>query len=150
MEPEIVVIVVFSLVIFAGFLISFMSLRYRARILEMAHRERLAMIERGLQPTDLPPLAHHQDPQLRRSARSSKLLSAGIFIVGLGLAIAFLIGFASREPEVAVGVGGAIVVLGVSLIVSAMVVRGVGGPESGSSTAGSSRDDRSFPRTPSV
>ena len=149
MDPEVVVIVVFSLVMFAGFLISFVSLRYRARILEMAHRERLAMIERGLAPSELPPLTY-QDAHVHRSARSSKLLSAGIVIVGLGLAIAFLVGFASREPEVAVGVGGAIVVLGVSVIVTSLVVRGAGGPEFGSPSTGSPRDDRSFPRTPSA
>lgn len=130
MDPETAVVIAFSLIVGAGVLFSFASLRYRARVLEMAHRERLAMIERGLTPSEIPPLSY-QDPEMRRSARSSKLLSAGIVIVGLGLAIALLIGFASREAEIAVGVGGAIVVLGVSMIVTAIVVRGSGGPEFG-------------------
>jgi hypothetical protein len=149
MDPETAVVIAFSLIVGAGVLFSFASLVYRARILEMAHRERLAMIERGLTPSDIPPLTY-QDPHLRRSARSSRLLSAGIVIVGLGLAIGFLIGFASREAEIAVGVGGAIVVLGVSLIVTAIVVRGGSGPEFDSQPPGLPRDDRSGPKPPSV
>ena len=129
MELEfVIIIVVFSVIASGGVLVILASLWHRARLLEMAHRERLAMIERGLAPSELPPLTD-RNSQVRRSARSSRLLSAGIVIVGLGLAIAFLIGFASSEPEIAVGVGGAIVVLGISLIVTAIVVRGAMGPE---------------------
>lgn len=149
MGPEAVIIIVFSVIASCGVLVILASLWLRARLLEMAHRERLAMIERGLAPSDIPSLTY-QDPQLRRSARSSKLLSAGIVIVGLGLAIALLIGFASREGEIAVGVGGAIVVLGISLIVTAIVVRGGGGPEFDTPSSGLSRDDRSVPKPPPV
>lgn len=149
MEPELVIIIVFSVIAGGGVLVILASLWHRARLLEMAHRERLAMIERGLAPSELPPLTY-QDPHIRRSARSSKLLSAGIVIVGLGLAIALLIGFASREAEIAVGVGGAIVVLGVSLIVTAIVVRGGGGLEFGPPPPPSARDDRSLPKPPAI
>jgi hypothetical protein len=149
MEPEVVIIIVFSVIASCGVLVILVSLWLRARLLEMAHRERLAMIERGLAPSELPPL-NYQNAQVRRSARSSRLLSAGIVIVGFGLAIAFLIGFASREAEIAVGVGGAIVVLGVSLIVTAIVVRGGSGPEPGSPPPALSRDDQSLPKPPTV
>jgi peptidoglycan/LPS O-acetylase OafA/YrhL len=148
MLPELIVLIVFALIIGAGLIVVFSSLWHRARILEMAHRERLAMIERGIALSEIPPLTY-QDPQLRRSGRSSRLLSAGIVIVGLGLAVALLIGFASRAPEIALGVGGAIVVLGVSLIVTAIVVRGGSGPEF-EPPPGSPRDDRSFPKPPPI
>jgi uncharacterized protein DUF6249 len=127
MEPEIVIIIVFSVLASCGVLVILVSLWLRARVLEMAHRERLAMIERGLATSELPPLAY-QNAQVRRSARSSKLLSAGIVNVGLGLALAVLIGFTSREPDIALGVGGAFAVLGTSFIVLAMVLRAGGGP----------------------
>ena len=95
----------------------------RTKVLEMAHRERLALIERGIMPAgDLD--THQQAVRAQRTARSNKRLSAGVFIVGLGLGLATLIAFASREPEVAIGVGGAIAVVGASLIVTALLVHG--------------------------
>jgi hypothetical protein len=149
MPSELVVIIVFALIIGAGLIVVFSSLWHRARILEMAHRERLAMIERGLAPSEVPPLTY-QDPQRRRSARSSKLISAGIINVGLGLALALLIGITSGAPEIAVGVGGAIMVLGITLIVTAMVVRAGGSAELELPPPGAPRDDQSLPKPPSV
>jgi hypothetical protein len=115
----------------------------------MAHRERLAKIERGQAPSEVPPHTY-QDPRRLRSARSSKLISAGIINVGLGLALALLIGITSGAPEIAIGVGGAIMVLGITLIVTAMVVRAGGSAELESPPPGSPRDDRSLPKPPSV
>ena len=43
-------------------------------------------------------------------------------IVGLGLGLAVLLGFAVRQPEMAVGVGGAVAIVGAALIVTALVV----------------------------
>jgi hypothetical protein len=106
--------------IIGGVVIVVAGMRHRARMMEMAHRERLAMIERGLTPPPELSAAY----QARPAARSNRLLSFGIVIVGLGLGLAMLIGFASREPEIAVGVGGAIVVLGAAFIVTALVVHG--------------------------
>lgn len=152
MNPEALVTVVFSILIGAGVLIVFTGMRHRTRILEMAHRERLAMIERGLVPPAELTASVYEEAKGRRSARSSKLLSAGIVIVGLGLGLAMLIGFASREPEVAVGVGGAVVILGAAMIVTAIVVR-PSAEEERSGSAPSSRpgvDRKSFPSDPSL
>jgi hypothetical protein len=122
-EPAAVALV-FCFMIVGGVILVYAGLRYRTRILEMAHRERLAMIERGLTPVgDLDGTAQ-QVAKAQRTARSNKLLSAGIFIVGLGLGLATLIAFASREPEIAIGIGGAIAVVGGSLIVTAVLVHG--------------------------
>ena len=121
-EPAAVALV-FCFMIVGGVILVYAGLRHRTKILEMAHRERLAMIERGLTPVgDLDGTA--QVAKAQRTARSNKLLSAGIFIVGLGLGLATLIAFASREPEIAVGIGGAIAVVGGSLIVTAVLVHG--------------------------
>src|SRR5688500_3217773 len=103
MDPETATVLVFSLVIVGGLSVVIAGMRHRTKVLEMAHRERLAMIERGLvPPTELPP-SPSQESQLGRTARSNRLLSGGILIMGFGLAIAMLIGFASRESEIAVG-----------------------------------------------
>jgi len=118
MEERTLVFWLFTFVIAGGVFLIVQALKYRQKILEMAHRERLAMIERGLRPaggpvTDLAPAG--------AKARSSRMMSGGIVVVGLGLAIAMVIGFASGEPDIAVGIGGAIAVLGAAFIVTAYV-----------------------------
>jgi hypothetical protein len=123
MTPEVTLATVFIALILAGVLTIIFGMRHRAKVLEMVHRERLAMIERGLvPPTELPTSPYDQYTQRDRAKRSNRMLSVGIVIVGLGLAIAMLIGFASREPDIAAGVGGAIAVLGAAFIVTALVV----------------------------
>ena len=123
MTPEVTLASVFVSLIVAGVFTIIAGMRHRARVLEMVHRERLAMIERGLvPPTEQPTSPYDQYTQRDRAKRSNRMLSVGIVIVGLGLAIAMLIGFASREPRIAAGVGGAIVVLGLAFIVTALVV----------------------------
>ena len=51
------------------------------------------------------------------------MMSGGIVIVGFGLALATVIGFASREPEIAVGIGGAVAILSAAFIVTAYVTQ---------------------------
>ena len=120
MDPETALALTFSLVILAGAGIIIAGMRFRSRAMEMAHRERLAMIERGMAPPgDLGP-AYEE----KQSSRGSKSMSIGIVIMGLGLALAVLIGFASREPEIAIGVGGAIAVVGFAFVVTSIVVHG--------------------------
>jgi uncharacterized membrane protein YidH (DUF202 family) len=124
MQPESVIALVFSFLIGGGVIIVYSGMRHRTKVLEMMHRERLAMIERGMTPPGELEGTAQQVVKAQRTARSNRLLSAGIVIVGLGLGLATLIAFASREPEVAIGVGGAIAVVGASLIVTALLVHG--------------------------
>ncbi|MGH9176677.1 MAG: hypothetical protein ACRD1H_20070, partial [Vicinamibacterales bacterium] len=103
MSAETSIGLVFGLLIVGGVFIVIAGMRHRTKVLEMVHRERLAMIERGGTPVgDLEALSAAESPT-RRSARSNRLLSAGIVIVGLGLGLATLIGFTGGEPEIAVG-----------------------------------------------
>jgi hypothetical protein len=127
MGPEAAITLVFGVAVIGGVLVVIAGMRHRARILEMAHRERLAMIERGLTPPVDVVQAYRDQP----SARGRRLLSAGIVVVGLGLALGMLIAFASREEEIAVGVGGAIAVMGAAFIATALVIRSMSGPEQG-------------------
>jgi hypothetical protein len=150
MNPDTAVAVVFIMLIGAGVLIVFTGMRHRTKILEMAHRERLAMIERGLVPPAELTASVYEETRVRRSARSSKLLSAGIVIVGLGLGLAMLIGFASGQPEIAAGVGGAVVILGVAMIVTAVVVRPSPEEDVSASVSRPGVDRKSFPSDPSV
>jgi len=110
---------VFSLGLFAGVFIIYMGLRQRSMQLEMQHKERMAMIERGQVP-----LLAHEPGRPGRSGGGSRSMSIGIIIVGLGLAMMTLISVAGESPEVGIGVGGSIAILGAAFIVRNLFVPG--------------------------
>ena len=119
MEPELVAFL-FVLAMLSGVFIVYQGLRQRGMQLEMEHRERMAMIEKGSIPIE--PVS------VRRSiasgqVRSSRSLSGGIIVVGLGLALMTIISIAGDSPEVGIGVGGAIAVLGGAFIVHSVVTK---------------------------
>jgi hypothetical protein len=124
MSSETVVFWIFLIVIIAGVAVIIAGMQHRTKVIEMAHRERLAMIERGHQ---LGAEAHLNPPVARtRATRSGRLLTAGIALVGLGLGLGVLLGFAAGETEIAFGLGGAIAVIGATFIVAAYVVQDPG------------------------
>jgi hypothetical protein len=101
----------------------------RSRLHELAHRERLAMIERGLVPPvelqggvlDLP--AGQAAGGIAATPRAaSRFRSAGVLLVGLGVAVATILAFAAGQPSLAVGIGGAIVAIGAAMIINAALV----------------------------
>ena len=114
----------FMVAMFCGVFVIFLAMRQRSEMLERQHRERMAMIERGQIP--LP----DQTSVRRGSGASSRSLSLGIIVVGLGLALMTIISVAGGTPDVGIGIGGAIVILGASFIVRSFVVR----PESQNSS----------------
>ena len=109
---------------FLGVFIVYMGLKQRSQQLEMQHRERMAMIERGQIPlSDSQSGFHDRRPMVSGATRSSRSLSVGIMVVGLGLALMTIISIASESPEVGIGVGGAIAILGGAFIALSLVVR---------------------------
>ncbi len=102
----------------------------RHRIIELAQRERIAMIERGLDPTKLPPLPIQEiteDTPLLSPADSARRRAQGLMIGGLvtlavGLSLSVMLYFIADEANVwSVGlIPGAI---GVALLISALLVR---------------------------
>jgi hypothetical protein len=121
MESGVLVATLFIACIFAGVFVIFLAMRQRALILEMQHRERMAMIERGQVP---PPAALPGVHGVRGGpAASSRAMSLGIIVVGLGFALMTIIAVAAETPGVGVGVGGAIVILGASFIIRSLVVK---------------------------
>ena len=116
MEGATLLAVCFIVTMFAGVFLIFLAMRQRSETLERLHRERMAMIERGHIPLS--------DPQPRHgSGGSSRALSLGIVVVGLGFALMTIIGIAGETPTVGVGIGGAIVIVGAAFIVRSLVVR---------------------------
>ena len=113
---------VFIVGMFAGVFIIYLGLRQRSQQLEMHHRERMAMIERGQIPlADVDTAMHVR--RVSSSVPAARSLSFGIVIVGLGLAMMTIISIAGESPESGVGVGGAIAILGGAFIVRSIVVR---------------------------
>ena len=124
-ESEMMVLL-FALMIFAGVAVLWMAMQSRRRFREMEHRERLAMIERGLIPSpELDPAAFERrtnvapptpEPQTTTRARST-----GVMLIGFGLGLMILLAFAFEVPEVGVGLGGAFALLGAAFVVNAML-----------------------------
>lgn len=110
--------------IVSGVVLVLASMLRRQKIVEMAHKERMALIERGLPPgpaTDPAPFGHGRlDPI---GERRSRMLSGGIVVIALGLALMLLIGVAGGASESAMGVGGAIAIIGAAFVVIALVQR---------------------------
>lgn len=117
MPAEELFAIVFVLGMFAGVFIVYMGLRQRSLQLEMQHKERMAMIERGQVPLSEPDYGHRR-AHLNAGSRS---MSIGIVVVGLGLALMMLISVAGGSPDTGIGVGGAIAILGAAFIVRNLI-----------------------------
>lgn len=135
MQAEELFAMVFIVGMFAGVFIIFLGLRQRSQQLEMRHRERMAMIERGQIPLDEPLGPQGRRVMAARShAGSSRSLSFGIIVIGLGLALMTIIGIAGDSAEIGVGIGGAIAILGAAFIVRSIVVRPESAPPAADGT----------------
>ena len=119
MRDEEVVLIVFGLITFAGVGLLFMAMSNRRALREMEHRERLAMIQKGLIPApEADPFGFEAatTPMEWGSPRSERWRSAGIFAIGIGLALMMLLSFTVGDPSIGIGVGGAFAVLGLTLL----------------------------------
>jgi hypothetical protein len=120
---EVLVIAVSSLFITAGVAVIWMAMQSRRHIREMEHRERLAMIERGMvPPPEVDPAGFerqfsHTAPT--RGAIRSRV--AGVFMVSLGLAFMFMLTLITGEPAIGIGIGGAFAIVGAGFLVSSFL-----------------------------
>jgi hypothetical protein len=120
-DGEQVVLIGMVLIIFAGVAVIWMAMWNRRHIRELEHRERLAMIDRGLiPPPELDPAGFETRtglaaPPTQSAARSR---SAGVLLIGLGLAMMMLISFTAGAPEIGIGVGGAFALLGAAFFIN--------------------------------
>lgn len=121
------VVFMLGLLIVAGVVIVGMGIQNRRHIRELEHRERLAMIERGLTPPlDFESAAVERGYSNEDAQRLSRVLrwrTAGIVMIGLGLAYFFLVTFAVRSPEIGIGVGGAFATIGGAFFANAMMLQ---------------------------
>jgi hypothetical protein len=119
----------------AGVFVIVRSLKHREQMLELAHRERMAMIDKGLVPSPETDPGHvawtppgrpqysSGGPSLHDVSSSHRSMTLGIVIVAIGLGFMSIIGVAARTPDVALGIGGAIMIVGLAFIVISLTKR---------------------------
>jgi hypothetical protein len=123
-SEELVIVITASFIITGGVAMMWLAMLSRRHFREMEHRERLAMIERGLVPSpEADPHAFERmlgrkRPETKGSARTR---SAGVMMIGLGLAFAFMVTFAFGDAAVGFGLGGAFAVIGAAFLVNSML-----------------------------
>jgi len=110
--------------IVAGVVLMIAAMNNRRRIREMEHRERLAMIERGVvpspetDPAGFEAAAGFTDSSKAAEGQTQRFRTAGVMLIGLGLGLMFVIGVAAREPEVGFGIGAAWISLGAACLLN--------------------------------
>lgn len=125
MQIEELFALMFGLVLLAGVFIVYQGLRQRSMQLEMRHKERMAMIERGIVPAAPEPIMVR-----RGGTTSSRSLTLGIVVLAFGLALTTIISVAGESPAVGIGLGGGIAILGIAFIINSMVGRWHAVPQS--------------------
>lgn len=123
---ELIVVIMCALGILSGVAVIWMAMQSRRQIREMEHRERLAMIERGLVPApEVDPAGFERrftgarGPESPAAARAR---SSGVIMISLGFALIFMISFAAGEPGVGVGIGGAFALVGAGFFVNSLLI----------------------------
>lgn len=123
MQEEEVVLTAITIVVFASLGVLWMAMANRRAVREMEHRERLAMIQRGLLPSpESDPLGFEEGVEAFTDAglRSERWRSSGTLMIGLGIALAILLTFSAGEFSVGLGVGGAFAALGAAIFFNGM------------------------------
>jgi hypothetical protein len=119
----VVVLLSVTLMVVAGLGVLWIAVTNRRATREMEHRERLAMIQRGLIPApEADPLGFEAATMTALappSHRSERWRTAGVLCIGLGLALMMMLVFTAHEIGNGIGIGGAFVVLGGTLVVNA-------------------------------
>lgn len=110
--------------VLGGMALIAVMLRGRQRLRELAIQQRIAMIEKGLVPSPeadprrFEALVGRGRPVNRTAARYR---SAGVFIMAFGCALFLLLCFTAGIPEVALGLGGGIAVIGAAAFINGML-----------------------------
>lgn len=111
-------------IIACGLLCIGLALHHRGRMRDFAHQERMAMIEKRLDPGRAAALTHGAGCACLSCgavALPPRSRSAGTTLIGLGFALMVLITFAGGDAGAGVGVGGAVAVLGLTFLINGLL-----------------------------
>lgn len=121
MREEEAIVFVMMMIILAGVGLMIAAMMHRRKIREMEHRERLAMIDRGLIPSP------ESDPGGFEAAAGfapengdagARYRTAGILMIGFGLGLMVLIIFTAGALGAGVGIGGGWAILGAASLLN--------------------------------
>jgi hypothetical protein len=118
-DEEEVVLTAITIVVFAALGVLWMAMANRRAVREMEHRERLAMIQRGLLPSpESDPAGFEEGVEAFSGAglKSERWRTAGTLMIGLGIALMILLTFSAGQFAVGLGVGGAFATLGAAIL----------------------------------
>jgi hypothetical protein len=113
------VMLLFITTLLAGLGVGWLAIRGRQRLRELAYQERIAMIEKGLVPSPESDPSGFEAMFARRppSIKAVRFRTAGVILTGFGLAMIILLSFVVPQVRgIALGVGGAITVLGLTVL----------------------------------
>ena len=124
MGEALFVVMMTSVSILAAVAVLWIAVYSRSRVREMEHRERLAMIERGLVPPPERDPAQFEQRLMptRISQKRARSRSAGVLMIGFGLALMILITFTGGGFEIGVGIGGAFAIVGAAFFVNSLLI----------------------------
>ena len=123
-DLSVFILLLFAALIGGGFILIFGMLRSRTRLRELAIKERIALIEKGLVPSpEVDPARFEALIGGRRtpSLRGARYKTAGVMLMGLGVGLLLLISFAANEPQVGFGVGGGMTVIGLAALLNGVM-----------------------------
>ena len=118
------IVFMFMMFLVGGFVLAMVGFIFRQRLRELAIKERIAMIEKGLVPSpEIDPARFEMLVGLRRplNSKAERYRSAGVIIMGLGAALIFLLAFAAGVPRVAFGVGGGLAIIGLAAFLNGLM-----------------------------
>jgi hypothetical protein len=125
-SEELIVVTLSALGIMAGVLVIWMAMQSRRQIREMEHRERLAMIEKGIVPApEVDPGAFDRRfgaTPMTQSPGAVRSRSGGVLMIALGLAFMFMLTFAAGAPGAGIGIGGAFALVGAGFFVNSLLM----------------------------
>lgn len=108
------------ILLLGGVGVTLIALHGRQRLKELAVQERIALIEKGLVPSPESDPAGFESALARRpvSPRAVRYRSGGLMLTGLGLALTILLFFVMPRAVrgIALGVGGALTVVGLTIL----------------------------------
>ena len=118
MSEEVAILLTFTVVVIGGVALMIAAMTNRRKLREMEHRERLAMIERGIAPApEADPAGFERATGVEAPAAHGRLpgeryRTIGVVMIGIGVGLAFLLGMVAESGQAGIGVGGAWVALG--------------------------------------
>lgn len=127
MAEEVVILIVAMVLVLSAVAVLITAMNNRSRWREMQHRERIAMIEKGLMPAPEMDPGRFEAKSGLASARSTgrpgeRYRTAGVAMIGVGLALLMLISFTGGDVGVGIGVGGAWAMLGGALLLNYVLI----------------------------